>query len=80
MKQISFGKYDTQILIQARRNLENVFSVNYQPSSRKSALLDTIISKLDRLLKEYGASDEVDAYFGKHEKICGAKKDDEETE
>jgi len=60
-----YGKYDTQILIQARRNLVNVYTVNYQSSSRDTALLETIISKLDRLLKEYGAADEVDAYFGK---------------
>lgn len=60
-----YGKYDTQILIQARRNLVNVYSINYQSSSRDTALLETIISKLDRLLKEYGATDEVDAYYGK---------------
>jgi len=60
-----YGKYDTQILIQARRNLVNVYTVNYQSNSRDTTLLETIISKLDRLLKEYGAADEVDAYFGK---------------
>lgn len=60
-----YGKYDTQILIQARRNLVDVYSSNYQPSSRDTALLETIISKLDRLLKEYGSDEEVDAYFGK---------------
>lgn len=60
-----YGKYDTQILIQARRNLMNVYGINYQPSSRDTALLETIISKLDRLLKEYGNDEEVDAYYGK---------------
>lgn len=65
MKQINFCKYDTETLIQARRFLLNVFNATSKPSSRKTALLETIISKLDRLLNEYGTAEEVDAYFGK---------------
>lgn len=52
-KPVSFGKYDTELLENAREKLFNVYNANYMPSDRKVRLLETIINKLDRLLEEY---------------------------
>lgn len=48
-----FGRYDTELLEKARANLVNVEEANYD-SSRKIMLLDTVISKLDRVIEEHG--------------------------
>ena len=48
-----FGKYDTELLNKAREILANVENGNYD-SSRKIMLLDTVISKLDRVIEEHG--------------------------
>lgn len=65
MKRDIFNKRDTEVLIQARILVTYIHTATYKSSSRKSALLDTVVSKLDRLLKGYGTDKEVDAYFGK---------------
>lgn len=48
-----FGRYDTELLQMARAILVNVENGNHD-SSRKIMLLDTVISKLDRVIEEHG--------------------------
>jgi len=52
-KNIQFDRYDTQKLEEVRATLQKVYDYNYD-SSRKVKLLETIISKLDKLIADYG--------------------------
>ncbi len=52
-KRIDFDQYDTQKLEEARKILNKVYEYNYD-HSHKEILLLTVITKLDRIIADFG--------------------------
>lgn len=52
-KETTYNKYDTNLLQQARELLNKVYELNYD-NSKPTKRLETIISKLENLITEFG--------------------------